>query len=166
MRRSRYQKWVRNGLHYRRVGREREGGRKILETHVDQTTRFFSLSLLPVNGYYCLLSYCFRVFFSFFLSFLTQYAEKNERTKEHKRNGSKKKKRKRERKWEIERERRGNEVEESERNGWKIKRTTSRISLSLWRGEVNGGERCKKRQKGKRSIRKEGRRGFPAARRR
>ena len=77
--------------------RKREGGRKILETHVDQTTRFFSLSLLPVNGYYCLLSYCFRVFFSFFLSFLTQYAEKNERTKEHKRNGSKKK-RKRERK--------------------------------------------------------------------
>lgn len=78
----------------------------------------FSLSLLPVNGYYCLLSYCLRVSFFFFL---TQYVEKNG-TKEHKRNGSKKKR---------ERER---EVEESERNGWKIKRTTSRISL--WRGEV------------------------------
>lgn len=78
----------------------------------------------------------------------------------------KKKKKKRKKVRDRERERRGNEVEESERNGWKIKRTTSRISLSLWRGEVNGGERCKKRQKGKRSIRKEGRRGFPAARRR
>lgn len=75
-------------------------------------------------------------------------------------------KKKKEKEKESERERRGNEVEESERNGWKIKRTTSRISLSLWRGEVSGGERCKKRQKGKRSIRKEGRRGFPAARRR
>lgn len=119
MRRSRYQKWEKNGLHY-----VEGGGRKIFETHVDQTTFFLSLSLLPVNGYYCLLSYCLRVFFFFFNTIRGK--EWNERAQKK---WIEKKEKEKESKRERERERKGNEVEESERNGWKIKRTTSRISL-------------------------------------
>lgn len=111
MRRSRYQKWEKNGLHY-----VEGGGRKIFETHVDQTT-FFSLSLSSLSTG---ITVCFLIVSAFSFFFLTQYVEKNG-TKEHKRNGSKKKKkRKKVREREKEREK-GTKWKKVKETGGKLK---------------------------------------------
>lgn len=72
MRRSRYQKWEKNGLHY-----VEGGGRKIFETHVDQTT-FFSLSLSSLSTG---ITVCFLIVsaFSFFFFNTIRGKEWNER---------------------------------------------------------------------------------------